>query len=146
MKYSLLFSLCFVLIACGGNEKAASDQQETVVVEGTESMDDESTKVETTASTPSSNGTDAYKKLGKKYKNLVDANILSVEQAQQYSDLETEYREKRMKLQKEGVWEGKSEAAVKVRTDWANEKKQAIKDAFSPEVYQQIKQANKKKK
>jgi|GEM_PF-6497595 len=76
--------------------------------------------------------------LGKKYKMLVNSGILNQSEAEQYSEIESEFRDLRINYSKQNIWDGTNQKNIEIRNNWIKSKKARVIEIIGEEKYKEI--------
>jgi ABC-type phosphate transport system substrate-binding protein len=143
MRYLLLTFSFALLIACNSKDSASSTNEasETEQTDTTQTLQNENSGDQENTSIDGS----TQKKLGKKYQNLVDNNILTLSEASKYRSIEQKYKEIRINFQNQGSWSGTSAVAKANRASWIREKNNELDYELGIEKNQALQEFLKRK-
>ena len=134
MRYLIFLIPVFLFAACN-NSNSNTTEDTTDQVETLDSLENSEQNIEEVKSETSS---EADVKLGKKYQTLVDNNILSVEEASAYAQIERNYMKRRKAYQEQGKWDGKTKEAKQTRSMWTKAKNGDLEKAIGSDKYQMV--------
>ena len=134
MRYLFFIIAASLFVACSNNSNTPATESNDQV-EASDSMDSSDTEVKTTTAPVSTDDSD---KLGKKYQTLVDNNILSVEEASAYAQIERNYIKRRKAYQEQGKWDGKTKEAKQTRSQWTKAKNSDLETAIGSDKFQMV--------
>jgi len=134
MKYLVILVLISSFIACDNSKRKNQIDKNRSEIRHDETGPDQKVNenVHAVKSEPKE------EELGEKYKMLVSAGILNQSEAEQYSEIESEFRDLRIDYQKQNIWDGTNQKSIEIRNNWIKSKKARFIEIIGEEKYKEI--------